>query len=187
MCPLESYVSQTSWSSLLVHVTFKRMFNTFFTQWWLMPQSHVTTGPVRFLSPVRFLPHKGRVKRPEEFYVGAVLVVTSGYGPRTAWHDCTLMVWSNNSRDSTGTPCDARAGIIRAPHGNLQCSSFPTGPARDPQGCRTASLRTRMGIYNNQNWQKTRTGVVFGRTGPFTVHTWASHGLFTISKPVRGP
>ena len=55
------------------------------------------------------------MKRPWGFYVGAVLVVTSGYGPRTAWHDCTYMVSSNNSQDSVGTPFDFRAGIVR-PH-----------------------------------------------------------------------
>ena len=40
-----------------------------------------------------------------------------------AWHGRILMVWLNNSQDSTGTMCDARADIARAPHGNLQCFS----------------------------------------------------------------
>ena len=35
--------------------------------------------------------------RKQKFYAGAVLVVTSGYGPPTVWHGCPLMVWSNNS------------------------------------------------------------------------------------------
>ena len=112
------------------------------------------------------------------------------------------MVWMNNSQDCTGNPCDARTGIVRAPHGNLQCFSYPTaqsldsipflsfcvclhplshstiekllysiymgggaaekteggwyqatvsygtcaGSVRDPQGCRSAPLRTRKGI-----------------------------------------
>ena len=113
-----------------------------------------------------------------------------------------------------GTPCGARAGIVRAPHVNHRCFSYPTGPVRgpcrtrkgavrqpyghvreltrigktparvsylavrapcvqDPQGCRTAALRTRKGI--DQNWQNSRTGVVFGRTGPLR----APQGLFT--------
>ena len=63
---------------------------------------------------------------------------------------CILMVWLNNSQDSTGTPCDARTGIVRAPHGNLRFFFISYGtrkvPVRDPQGCRTAPLRTRKGI-----------------------------------------
>ena len=73
-------------------------------------------------------------------------MVASGYGSHTAWHGCILMVWLNNSQDSTGSPCDVRTGIVRAPYGNLQCFSYPTGPVRDPQGCRTAPLRARKGI-----------------------------------------
>ena len=89
---------------------------------------------------------QGRVKRPQEFYVGAVLVVTSGYGPRTAWQGCILMVWLNNSHDSTGTPCGARTGIVRAPYGNFQCFSYPTGPVQDPQG-RGGPTDRRLNIY----------------------------------------
>ena len=48
------------------------------------------------------------MKRRQEFYVSAVLVVTSGYGPLPAWHDCVLMIWSNGSQGSTRTPCDVR-------------------------------------------------------------------------------
>ena len=42
------------------------------------------------------------------------------------------MAWSNNSHDSTWTPCDAHMGVIRALHGNLQCFSYPTGTIRGP-------------------------------------------------------
>ena len=55
-------------------------------------------------------------------------MVTSGYGPHTAGHGCTLMVWSNNSQDSTLTLYDVCTGIVWAPHENLQCLSYPTGP-----------------------------------------------------------
>ena len=75
-----------------------------------MPPLHPTTGPVRFLSPVRFLARKAEWSGSRNFYVGAVPVITSGYGPRAAWHGC----------------------IVRAPHGNLQCFSYPTGPVRGP-------------------------------------------------------
>ena len=87
------------------------------------------------------------------------------------WHNCTLVVWSNNSQDSMGTLCGARTGIVRAPHGNLQCFSYPAGPARVPYG----SLTDTQGNWHNQNWPNSRTGVVFGRTGPVR----APQGLFT--------
>ena len=72
-------------------------------------------------------------------------MVTSGYGPRTAWHGCILTVWLNNSHDSTGTPCGARKGIVRAPYGNLQCFSCPTGPVRGPCGTRKGAIRRPYG------------------------------------------
>ena len=48
---------------------------------------------------------------------------------------------SNNSQDSTGTPCDARAGVVRALHGNLQFFSYPTAPVRGPCGTRKGVVR----------------------------------------------
>ena len=72
-------------------------------------------------------------------------MVTLGYGPRTVWHGCTLMVWSNDSQDSTGTPCGARTGIVRAPHGNLRCYTYPTGPVRGPCGTLKGVVRQPYG------------------------------------------
>ena len=88
--------------------------------WPFMPQSHPTTGPTWFCIRMIYC-WWGLMKRPWEFYAGAIVVVTSGYEPRTVWHDCTLMVWPNNSQDSTWTLCDANTGIVRAPHGNIHC------------------------------------------------------------------
>ena len=99
------------------------------------------------------------------------------------------MVWLNNSQDSTGTTCDARAGIARALHGNLQCFSYPTGPVRDPQGCRTAPLRTRKGIHAaiiGKNPTRALYLAVRGPYGPLTVLARGVHGLFAISKPMVG-
>ena len=106
------------------------------------------------------------------------------------------MAWSNDSQDSMGTPCDARTGIVRALQGNLQCFSYPTGPVRgpwpvwDPQGCRTTLLRTSKGI--DTTWIDKNPGralylAVRGPYGPLVVPTRAVHGLFRISKHVRGP
>ena len=109
-----------------------------------MPQSHPTRGPYDFSTRTISCP-QGRVKRPQDVYVGAVLVVTSGYGPRTAWHGCMLMVWLNNSQDSLGNPCDARTGIVRVLHGNLQCFSFPMGSVRGPCVTRKGAIRRPYG------------------------------------------
>ena len=64
-------------------------------------------------------------------------MVTSGCGPRTAWHGYTLMVWSNNSRDCTWTSCGRRT---RPTQESPQCFSYPTGSLR----ARTASLQTEL-------------------------------------------
>ena len=55
------------------------------------------------------------------------------------------MVWSTNSQDSIGSPCGARTGIVRAPHGNHQCFSYPTGPVRGPCGTRKGAIRQSCG------------------------------------------
>ena len=44
-----------------------------------------------------------------------------------------------------GTPCGARAGIVRVPHGNLQCFSYPTGPVRGPCGTHKGAVRQPYG------------------------------------------
>ena len=107
----------------------------------LMPQSHPTTGPERFLSPVRFLVRKA------DFYVGAVSVVTSGYGPRTAWDGCILMFGLNSSQDSTGkpTPCDARAGIVRPRTGIFNVFHI----LRDPYWARAWPARVPYGALTD--------------------------------------
>ena len=106
-------------------------------------------------------------------------MVTSGYGPHTAWHVCILMVWLNNSQDSTGIPCNACTGIVRAPQGNLQCFSYPTGPVPDLQGCCTAPLRTRKGI------DTTIVGKNLARASCLAVQ--APHGLFTDCLQSQNP
>ena len=62
-----------------------------------------------------------------------------------------------------------------------------TGPARDPQGCRTAPLRTRKGIDTTRVGKIPHGCRIWSCYGARTVPTRAVHGLFTICKPVRGP
>ena len=96
----------------------------------LMPQSHPTTGPVRFLSPVRFLARKAEWSARRNFTVhlwfGRIILrapwvpragpVRASYGSRTKIFDVFISYWTR------------------------------TGLVRDPQGCRTEALRTRKGI-----------------------------------------
>ena len=105
-------------------------------------------------------------------------MVTPGYGPRTAWHGCTLMVWSNNSQDSTGSPCDARTGIVRPPHILRDPYGARTGPARVPYGTRKGAVWHPCGQVREltqPELAKPRTGVVFGLMEPVR----SPHGLFT--------
>ena len=109
-------------------------------------------------------------------------MVTLGYGPRTIYHDCTLMVWSNNSQDSMGTLCGAHTGIVQAPHGNLQCFSYPTGPVRGPCGTRKGAVRQPYGHVREltqpelaKHPRGRRIWLYGARTGPL----WALQGLFT--------
>ena len=44
-----------------------------------------------------------------------------------------------------GTPCGARTGIARAPHWNLECFSYPTGPVRGLCGTRKGAIRQPYG------------------------------------------
>ena len=92
------------------------------TLWWILIAiyclSHIQRrAPYDFYHPYDLLPVRSAHRN--------FLAVLSSWwhqatGPRTAWHDCILMAWLNNSQDSTGTLCDARMGIMRAPHRNLQ-------------------------------------------------------------------
>ena len=74
-----------------------------------------------------------------------------------------------------GTPCGARTGIARAPHWNLECFSYPTGPVRGLCGTRKGAIRQPYGHV-----RELTQPALMGPAG-------AVHGLFTIPKPVRGP
>ena len=67
----------------------------------LMPQSHPTTGPIRFLSPVRFLDSMGTRAGP----------VRASYGPRTEIFNVFHIL-----RD----PCGTRKGAVRQPYGHVR-------------------------------------------------------------------
>ena len=159
----------------------------FHLTWQLMPQSHPTTSPERFLTPVRFLARKAEWRR-----VGILRRCCSrGHirlRPRTAWHVCILIVWLNNSQDSTGTPCDARAGNVRAPHGNLQCFSYPTGPVRKSCATRKDAVRRPYGhvreLTQPYRVKKIQCGPVRTPCGPNTGCSQDVYNLWTRTGPV---
>ena len=132
----------------------------------VMPQSHPTTDPVRFLSPVRFILcrccSRGHIR------------LRAPYG--LIWHGCILMVWLNNSQD----PRVPRAVPVRVSYGPRTGIFNVSHILRDPYGARAwparvpyGALTDTQGNWHNQNWQKSHTGDLFGRMGPY--------------RPVRAP
>ena len=91
------------------------------------------------------------------------------------WFDTAVHLWFD--RIIHRTSHRPRAMPVWAPHGNLQRFSYPTGPVRAPQGCRTAPVWTRKGIETTRICKNPTRAYVVVR---------AVYGLFTISKPVRG-
>ena len=119
-------------------------------------------------------------------------MVTSGYGPRTAWYDTAVYSWFGwIIRRTHGypvrCPCGCRTGPARESSIFLISYGTHTEPVRDPQGCRTGPLRTRKGIGTTRIGKNPTRATyldVWGRTGPYGPPR-AVHGLFKIPKPVR--
>ena len=133
-----------------------------------MPQSHPTTGPVRFISPVRFLARKTEWRARRNFT--SVLFSWSHHATGPVRLDTAVHLWLG--RMIRRTPRVQRAMSVRAWYGPARESSMfftscetRTGPVRDPQGRRTTPLRTRKGI-DATRIDKSYTGVLFGHTGP---------------------
>ena len=88
------------------------------------------------------------------------------------------MVWSNDSQDSMGTPCGARAGT----HGNLQCFSYHTGPVWGPCGTRKGAVRQPYGHVRELTQPESAKLQHGRRIWPYGVRTgplWTPQGLFT--------
>ena len=151
-----------------------------------MPQSHPTTGPVRFLSPVRFLARK--TERSARMNLTSVLFSWSHQATGPVRLDTAVYLWFGWIIRMT--PRVPRVLPVRASYGPRTGIFNVFHILRDPYGARSwpvrvpyGALMDKEGDWHNQNWQKSRLGVVFCRTGPL----WSPHGLFKISKPVRGP
>ena len=113
------------------------------------------------------------MNRPYEFYAGAVLVVTSGYGPRTAehlWFDRIIRRTPQGSRAiPVRAPCGPRTGIfnisyiLRDPYGasagpakvpygaQPEFANIPHGRFLWPHGARTDPLRSPQGLFTGRH------------------------------------
>ena len=78
--------------------------------------------------------------------------------------------------------CDARRGIVRVPHGNLQCFFISygarTGTVRDPQGCPTGPLRTRKGIDTTIIGKNPALASYLAEQGPYGPRTGCSRAVY---------
>ena len=115
----------------------------------LMPQSHPTTGPVRFLTPVRFLARKAEWSARRNFTPVLLSWSHQATGPvrlDTAVHLCFDQIILMIHMDPVRCPHGRRTGPSRESQMFFISYGIRTGPVRDPQWCRTAPLRARKGI-----------------------------------------
>ena len=125
------------------------MLHDVLSRQWLVPQSHPTTGPVRFLKSVRFLARKAEWSARRNFKpvllswphqaTGAVRLVT-------AVQLCFDQIILRIHMDPVRCPYGRRTGPARESQMFFVPYGVRTGPVRDPQGCRTAHLQAHKGI-----------------------------------------
>ena len=148
---------------------------------WLMPQSRPTTGPVRFLSPVRFLARKAEWSARGNFT--SVLFSWSHQATGPVRLDTAVYLWFG--RLIRMTPRVPRAVPVWASYGPrtgifnvFHIQRDPYGARAGPQGCRTAPLRTRKASDTTRigkNPAQASYFAVRARTGPLRF----PHGLLT--------
>ena len=103
----------------------------------IMPQSHPTTRPVRFSSPMRFLARKAKWSAHRNFT--SVLFPWSHQATGPIWLDTSAYLWfSWIIRKTPRVPCampvhcDACIKTLRAPHGETKFVRRRMGPMRAP-------------------------------------------------------
>ena len=109
----------------------------------LMPQSHM--GPIRSLSPARKAEWSARRNYT------SVLFPWSHQAAGPVRPDSSAYLWFDwKIRKTPRVPCAMPVRASCGPRSRIfnvfHILRDPTGPVRDPQGCRTALLRTRKGI-----------------------------------------
>ena len=135
-----------------------------------MPQSHPTTGLLRFLSPVWLLARKAEWSARKNFT--SVLFSLSHQATGPVRFDTGVHLWFD--RIISRTPHGSRGMPVRTSYGPRTGISYvfhilrdPHWARADPQMCRMAPLRTRKRIGTTGICKISRTGVVFGHTGPY--------------------
>ena len=143
-----------------------------------MPQSHPTTDPERFLSPVRFLARKAEWSARRNFT--SVLFSWSHQATGPVRLNTAVYLWFGSIIRMT--PRVPRAVPARASCGPRTGNFNVFHILRDPYGARAGPTRVSYGAltdtqgnWHKQNWQKSRTVVVSCRTGPVRF----PYGLFT--------
>ena len=143
-----------------------------------MPQSHPTTGPVQFLSPVRFFARKAEWSARRNFT--SVLFSWSHQATGPVRLDAAVYLrfgWiiRMTPRVTRPVPYGPRPRIF-----NVLFISYVTrtGPVWDPQGCRTALLRARKGIDTTRIGKNPARASYFAVRDPYGPVRF-THGLFT--------
>ena len=146
----------------------------------VMPQSHPTTCPVRFLSPVRFLARKAEWSGRRNFT--SVLFSWSHQATGPVRFDTAVYLWFGWIIHMT--PWVPRAVPVRASFGSrTEFSMFfisygtRTGPVQDPQGCRTAPLRPRKGIGRTRIGKNPARASYLAVRGPYGSRTGCSRAV----------
>ena len=132
----------------------------------VMPQSHPTMGPIQFLSPVRFLARKAEWSARRNFTL--VLFPWSHQATGPVWLDTSAYLWFGwIIRRTPQVPC--------APAQESLMFFISYGARAWPARVLYGALTDMWGNWHNHNWQKSRTGLIYGCTGPLR----SPHGLFT--------
>ena len=145
-----------------------------------MPESHPTTGPVRFLTPVRFLARTAEWSARRNFTPVLLSWSHQATGPvrfDTAVHLCFDQIILRIRKDPVRCPYGRRTGPARESQMFFISYGIRTGPMRDPQGCRTAPLRVRKGIDTTIICKNPARASYVAVRGPCGPHTGCSRAV----------
>ena len=146
--------------------------------WIIMPQSHPTTGPVRFLSPVRFLAVRFLARKAEwsaSRNFTLVLFSWSHQATGPVRLDTAVYLWFGWIIRMT--PWVPRAVPVRASHGPRTGIFNVFHILRDPYGGRTAPLRTRKVIDPTRIGKNPARTSYFAVRGPYGPRTGCSRAV----------
>ena len=185
------------WPVFLGHwLSYTGCWQSMLVMHWLMPQSHPTTGPARFLSLVRFLARKAEWSARRNFT--SVLFPWSHQATGPVRLDTSAYLWfgwiiCRTPRVPRAMPVRALTVHARALYEPARESSMffiSHATVRGPCVTRKGAVRRPYG-HVRELTQPQLSKIPHGRHiwpyGPLTVPARAVHGLFTFSKPVRGP